>query len=55
MYAAHLYDAVMLYAKALGAALKEGNVTDPKAIIETAQDGRSLFKRIIKQHQYDSQ
>lgn len=55
MYAAHLYDAVMLYATALGVALREKNVTDPETIIEMAKDGRSLFQRIIQRRQYDSQ
>ena len=55
MYAAHLYDAVLLYATALGMTLREGNVTEPADIIEAAKDGRSLFKRIIERRKYDSQ
>lgn len=54
MYAAHLYDAVLLYATALGATLRERNLTDRDAIIEAAKDGRSLFKRIIDRRKYDS-
>lgn len=54
MYAAHLYDAVILYANALGATLKEKNLTEPADIIEAAKDGRSLFKHIIRDRKYDS-
>lgn len=54
MYAAHLYDAVLLYATALGVTLKEGNLTEPHQIVEAAKDGRSLFKRIIERRKYDS-
>ena len=55
MYAAHLYDAVFLYATALGATLRENNITDPAEIMEAAKDGKSLFKRIIADRKYDSQ
>lgn len=54
MYAAHLYDAVFLYATALGATLRENNVTDPEEIKEAAKDGKSLFKRIIGDRKYHS-
>lgn len=46
MYAAHLYDAVLLYARALGATLKENNLTDPHSITEAAKDGKTLFQKI---------
>ena len=39
MYAAYLYDAVILYAKAVNQVLKEGgNLTDGKAIIDKILD-----------------
>jgi hypothetical protein len=46
MYAAHLYDAVLLYARALAATLREKNLTDPLSITEAAKDGKSLFTKI---------
>lgn len=54
MYAAHLYDAVLLYATALGATLRQNNLTDPAKIIEAAKDGKSLFQHIIRDRKYDS-
>lgn len=55
MYAAHLYDAVMLYATALGGLLKEKNLTEASDIIEAAQDGKALFQRIITKPEYNSE
>lgn len=55
MYAAHLYDAVLLYARALGATLREHNLTDPYNITEAAKDGKSLFKHIIRDRKYESE
>lgn len=55
MYAAHLYDAVLLYARALGATLREHNLTDPYSITEAAKDGKSLFKNIIRDRKYESE
>ena len=54
MYAAHLFDAVVLYATALGDMLRQNQLTEPADIIEAAKDGRSLFKRIIQNRKYDS-
>ena len=54
MYAAHLYDAVLLYATALGATLRENKLTDETKIIEAAKDGKSLFQHIIRDRKYDS-
>lgn len=54
MYAAHLYDAVILYATALGDMLRAKKLTEPADIIEAAKDGRSLFHRIIENRKYES-
>lgn len=54
MYAAHLYDAVILYARALGKMLKEKNLTEPADIIEAAKNGRELFQCIIANRTYES-
>ena len=54
IYAAHLYDAVMLFANALSQLIKSANLTDPFDILETAKNGRSLFQKIIEQRQYTS-
>ena len=54
MYAAHLYDAVLLYATALGATLRKNKLTDATKIIEAAKDGKSLFQHIIRYRKYDS-
>lgn len=52
MYAAHLYDAVVMYAQALSQAITESNSTEPEDIIRMAKDGNSLFKRIINARKY---
>ena len=52
MYAAHLYDAVLLYANALRESVAQ--LTDPVAILEAAKDGRALFKKIIDRDHYTS-
>jgi len=54
IYAAHLYDAVMLYANALSQIIRGSNLTDPADILEAAKDGRSLFHKIIEQRKYTS-
>ncbi|XP_057366529.1 receptor-type guanylate cyclase Gyc76C-like [Daphnia carinata] len=46
MYAAHLYDAVLLYANALAAVLKDNNLTEPAKIVEAAKNGTRLFQHI---------
>ena len=59
MYAAHLFDAVILYAEALNSSIAElsASVSDaelePEQIAELAKDGKSLFKR-IKSRKYNS-
>lgn len=54
MYAAHLYDAVLLYATALGAVLRENNLTEPAKIVEAAKNGTYLFQHIIRDRKYES-
>ncbi|KAI9555200.1 hypothetical protein GHT06_017715 [Daphnia sinensis] len=54
MYAAHLYDAVLLYATALGAVLRENNLTEPAKIVEAAKNGTRLFQHIIRDRKYES-
>ena len=53
MFAAHLFDAVMLYAKALNRTI--ANLTDPEQILQTARDGRKLFNTITSEHSYTSE
>lgn len=55
LYAAHLYDAVILYATALNATIHDRNLTSPADITEAAKDGRSLFQRIIDKRKYQSE
>lgn len=55
MYAAHLYDAVLLYARALATTLKKHNLTDPYNITEAAKDGKTLFQNIIQNRTYESE
>lgn len=55
MYAAHLYDAVFLYANALSRVIRESNKTEPEDIIEVAKNGRALFKQIIQERKYHSE
>jgi len=54
MFAANLYDAVMLYANALSRTIRSRNLTDPSQIIEAAKNGRELFENIIAQRKYTS-
>ncbi len=54
MFAAHLYDAVMLYAKALNRTITNGNLTEPSQIVEAAMDGRKMFSTIISDREYPS-
>ena len=54
IYAAHLFDAVMLYANALSQTIKSANLTNPSDILEAAKNGRSLFQQIIEQRKYTS-
>ncbi len=53
MFAAHLFDAVMLYAKALNRTI--ANLTEPEQILQAARDGRKLFNTITSEHSYTSE
>lgn len=52
LYAAHLFDAVILYAEALNGSIAElsasvnGDEIEPEQVAELAKDGKALFKRI---------
>ena len=55
IYAAHLYDSVLLYAKALDQMIREKRETaDPKVIDDLARNGKEITNTIIKMEGYQS-
>jgi hypothetical protein len=53
IYAAHLYDAVMLYAKALDKLLKNYEVVTDEILDEVSRNGTRIIE-MLKNHTYQS-
>jgi hypothetical protein len=53
IYAAYLYDAVMLYARALDKLLKKHNVVTDEILDEVAKNGTGIID-VLKNHTYES-